>query len=159
MVVIENGDLVMDDGASITATRVTFVLTSDKNGASASSQIQFPTGNGKKAATLALSPSTDPNNPWHGVSIYQDPGLTAGVDQDWKAGVTLNLSGLVYMPKANVTLRGNSSNANTSTSCAKYVVNTFTVDGSVDLVLSHTAQGCSTLQVDQWSEVTVRLAG
>ena len=141
VVVIENGSLIMGDNASIQAARVTFVLTGDNSKAS---RIQFPGSNGH-AATLTLSPSTGSSNPWHGISIYQDPALT-NTSEDWGSGTTINVDGLVYLPNADVTLQGNPSS--NSPICTKVVVNTLTSNGSVNL--GQTLQGCSSLGVQQW---------
>jgi hypothetical protein len=149
VIIIENGKLIMGNSASIQANRVTFVLTGDNTKASS---ITFPNGNGH-AATLSLSPSTGSGNPWRGVSIYQDPSLTNAVDDDWGPGATLNIDGLVYLPRVNVTIHGNPSS--NSPSCAKLVVNTLTSDGSVNL--NQTAQGCSNLRVQQWTESALRI--
>lgn len=149
VIIIENGHLKMGNSASIQANRVTFVLTGDNSKASS---ITFPNGNGQ-AATLSLSPSTGSGNPWRGVSIYQDPSLTNAVDDDWGPGATLNIDGLVYLPHANVKIHGNPSS--NSPSCAKLVVNTLTSDGSVNL--NQTAQGCSNLGVQQWTESALRI--
>jgi hypothetical protein len=71
VIVIENGRLILDGNASIQTSRVAFVLTGDNT---KPSEIEFPNGNGH-AASLTLSPSTGVNNPWRGVSVYQDPAL------------------------------------------------------------------------------------
>ncbi len=149
VIIIENGKLIMGNSASIQANRVTFVLTGDNSRASF---IDFPNGNGH-AATLSLSPSTSSGNPWHGVSIYQDPSLTNTVDEDWGPGATLNMDGIVYLPNADVKIHGNPSS--NSPLCAKLVVNTLVSDGAVNL--NRTAQGCSNLGVQEWTGKALRL--
>ena len=149
VIVIENGKLIMDDKATIQANRVTFVLTGDNSKAS---HIEFPNSKGK-AATLSVSPATSSGNPWRGVSIYQDPSLTNTVDNDWGPGATLNVDGLVYLPNANVKIHGNPSS--NSPSCAKIVANSLVSSGSVNL--NQTAQGCSTLGVQQWAGERLKL--
>ena len=140
IIVIENGSLIMAANASITLNRTAIVLTGDN---SKPSKIDFPNGNGK-AATLTVSPVE--GSPWKGVSIYQDPKLT-DVAQDFGPGATLNFDGLVYLPKAEVTMSGNAGGWNPA--CSKLVVKTFTSNGSVQL--SQTAQGCATLGFQQAS--------
>jgi hypothetical protein len=145
VLIIENGGLNVANNASITAARTTFVLTGDN---SRSSSISFPNGNGQ-AASLSLSPSTDPSNPWQGVSLYQNPSLTNGVDDSWGPGATFNADGVIYLPKANVTTRGNSASA--SSLCTVIVTNTFTTNGSGNLSFSQSTKGCSDLGIKQYT--------
>ncbi|MFL5170331.1 MAG: TadE/TadG family type IV pilus assembly protein [Microvirga sp.] len=151
VIVIENGRLILDGDASIQTSRVAFVLTGDNTKASA---IEFPNGNGH-AASLTLSPPTGVNNPWRGVSVYQDPALTFQVDADWGPGATLNADGLVYLPKADLKIHGNPSSNNPI--CTKLVLNSFTSSGSVNL--NQTAQGCENLGVKQWKGPGARITG
>jgi hypothetical protein len=60
--------------------------------------VEFPNGNGKEA-TLTVSPPTNSTNPWAGMSIYQDPALTTGVNADWGPGANLAANGVVYLPQ------------------------------------------------------------
>ena len=144
VIVIENGSLIMANNASITASRTTFVLTGNN---SVSSAVEFPNGNGKEA-TLTISPPTNSANPWAGMSIYQDPALTTGVDADWGPGANLAANGVVYLPNSNLTLRGNAGSS--AVTCSKLVVNTITVNGSVDM--KRTSAACASLGVREWSQ-------
>ncbi len=152
VIVIENGDLILADDASVTAMRVTLVLTGNNQYAS---QVEFPNGNGH-AASLSLSPSTSANNPWQGVSLYQNPSLTSTVDNTWGPAATFNADGVVYLPNSNVTMHGSGTSNNAK--CTKLVVNSFTSDGSMDINFSQTASGCTTLGVKQWSASPIHLA-
>src|SRR6185503_4845670 len=107
------------------------------------------------AATLSLSPPTDPSNPWRGVSLYQDPVLTKSVDDTWAPGATFNADGVVYLPNANVVIHGNSES--TDTQCTKIATNSFRTNGSVDLNFKQTANGCAILGVKQWAGNAFRL--
>src|SRR5215208_5409450 len=151
VIVIENGRLILDGNASIQTSRVAFVLTGDNT---KPSEIEFPNGNGH-AASLTLSPPTGVNNPWRGVSVYQDPALTFQVDADWGPGATLNAEGLVYLPKADLKIHGTPSSNNPI--CTKVVLNSFTSSGSVNL--NQTAQGCENLGVKQWKGPGARITG
>ena len=151
VIIIENGSLTINNKASITALRTVFVLTG--NNAHASS-INFPTGNGH-GATLTLSPPTDPDNPWRGVSVYQDPRLTNNVGHDWGPGATFNADGVVYMPNADVVISGSSSSSNSR--CTKIVSRTFTTNGTVDLDFAQTANGCTRIGMKQWPGLRLRL--
>lgn len=146
VIIVENGGITVADNATLTATRTAFVLTGNNTVASS---ISFPRGNGQ-GSSLAISPPTNSDDPWAGISLYQNPSLTFGVDQDWGPGATLIAGGVAYLPKADVTLSGNAQS--TATACSKLVVSTLTVNGNVDL--GHTGAACSSLGVKQWSKPT-----
>ena len=155
VIVVENGTITFANDASITAKRVTFVLT----GANSSNhQIVFPNGNGH-GATLSLTPSINSANPWHGIGIYQDPALTANIDMDWGPGATANVDGVMYFPKANVTMRGNAASNSSARGggCTKFVTGTFTTNGNVGLDFVQTSADCARLNVSQYT-APVRLA-
>ena len=105
VIVVENGNLNIANDAVVSTLRVTIVLTGNNTVPSA---ITFPNGKGH-AATLSVSPPTDAANPWQGISVYQDPVLTNGVDNAWGVGdtwgpgATFNADGVVYLPRSNVT--------------------------------------------------------
>jgi hypothetical protein len=144
VIIVENGSLNIAVNASITTARTTIVLTGDNSKASS---VNYPNGNGK-SATLSLSPSTNPSNPWQGISLYQNPSLTNNVDDNWGPGATFNADGVVYLPKANVTTRGNAASGNTQ--CSVFVANSFTTNGSLNLSFAQTANGCASLGVKQY---------
>jgi hypothetical protein len=143
VIVIENGSLILDKNASISLSRVAIVFTGDN---SKGSSIQFPNGKGN-GATLSLSPPTRSDNPWRGVSVYQDPKLTNQVDNDWGPGATFNVDGLVYLPNSRAKMHGN--NSSNSPLCAKFVFKSFVSNGSVNL--NQSPQGCAALGVKQWN--------
>jgi hypothetical protein len=157
VIIVENGNLNIADGANVSTVRATIILTGNNTVPSA---INFPNGKGH-SATLSVSPSTDPGNPWQGVSVYQDPILTNGVDNlwgvsdSWGPGAIFNADGVVYLPRSNVTFHG--SGASNNAKCTKFVVNTFTTDGSTNLNFSQ-SDGCTQLGVHQWTAVPIHLA-
>src|SRR5215218_7017599 len=108
IIVVENGNLIIDDKSVISTLRTTFILTGNNNWPA---KVVFPQGNGK-AATLSLSPSTSAGNPWQGVALYLDPKLTKDVDNKWGPGADFDADGLVYLGNSNVITDGNTSSAN-----------------------------------------------
>jgi Flp pilus assembly protein TadG len=152
VVVIENGSLNVANGASISAARTALVLTGDN---SVASQINFPNGNGK-SATLNLSPPTGVDNPWQSVALYQNPNLTKLVDEKWGPGADFSANGLVYLPNANVVTDGNMGSANSQ--CSKFVMNTLTTNGSVNLDMDQSIPACSALGLKQWTGIVVYLS-
>jgi Flp pilus assembly protein TadG len=156
IIVIENGNLNIADSANVSTVQTTIILTGDNSMPSA---ITFPTGKGH-GATLTVSPSTNASNPWQGIAVYQDPVLTDtdspwGVTDTFGPGATFNADGVVYLPRSNVTWHG--SGASNNNQCTKFVFNTFTTDGSVNLNFAQSS-GCTTLGVKQWTAVPLHLA-
>ncbi len=151
LIIIENGSLNIANNASISAVRTTIVMTGNNTFAS---RVNFPTGNGM-SASLSLSPSIDAANPWQGVALYQDPSLTKNVDNRWGPGATFNADGLVYLPYSNVTTDGNTASNNAK--CSKFVMNSFTTNGRVDLNFNQSVAACAKIGLKQWTGVTVHL--
>ena len=149
VIIIENGDLIVDDKASISTVRTAIVLTGDN---SWPATVQFPNGKGKQA-TLTLSPPTTAGNPWQAVSLYLDPKLTKDVNNKWGPGAALNADGLVYLGNSNVVTDGNTASANSR--CTKFVMNNFVTNGAVKL--DFTQQNCANVGLKQWNGVVVHL--
>jgi len=151
VIIIENGDLIIPNGASISAVKTAIILTGDN---SHSHKIDFPTGNGQ-SATLKLSGPTTAGNPWQGVALYLDPKLTNQVDNRWGPGATFNADGLVYLGTSNVVTDGITGSGNAH--CSKFVMNSFVTNGAVDLNLNQSAGACQALGLMQWGGVIVHL--
>jgi hypothetical protein len=151
VVVIENGSLTIANNASISTTRTALLMTGNN---SYSSAINFPNGNGQ-SASLTLSAPTGSTNPWQGVALYLDPKLTYRVDDRWGPGATFNAEGLVYLGNANVVTDGNTGSNDSK--CSKFVMNSFTTNGSVDLDLKQQVSACSQIGLKQWDGILVRL--
>ncbi len=152
VIVVENGSVNVANNASISTKRTALVLTGTNT--SAPSAINFPNGNGQ-SATLTLSPPTDVDNPWQSVAVYQDPALT-NVNETWGPGANFSADGLVYMPNANVVTDGNMGSPNSQ--CSKFVMNTLTTNGSVDLNMDQTLAACSAIGLKQWTGIVVYLS-
>jgi Flp pilus assembly protein TadG len=151
IIVIENGSLNIADKASINTLKTAIVMTGNNTVASS---VNFPNGNGK-SATLSLSPPTDAANPWQGVALYQDPKLTFQVDDTWGPGANFNADGLVYLGNSNVVTDGNTSSSNAK--CTKFVINSFTTNGKIDLSMSQSSKSCGGIGLKQWGGITVHL--
>ena len=149
VIVIENGNLIIDDKSSISTTRTTIILTGDNNWPS---RIDFPNGAGK-LGTLSLSPPTNPSNPWQAVALYLDPKLTKSVNNSWGPGAAFNADGLVYLGNSNVVTDGNTASANSK--CTKFVMNSFVTNGAVKLDFAQ--QNCANIGLKQWGGILVHL--
>lgn len=151
VIVVENGGITLDNRAAIRTDRTTIVLTGNNN---FPSSISYPNGNGN-SASMILSPSRDPNNPWQGVSIYQDPSLTRNVDNTWGPSATFNADGVVYLPNSNMLMRGIAGSADYH--CTKVVTNSLLTDGAVDFNFQQNRDGCTAIGMKQWTDVPVHL--
>jgi Flp pilus assembly protein TadG len=123
VLVIENGQLDTNGHTIQTASgsAVTVIFSGDNT----SGYTHGPTGGG----TMDLqAPSS---GAWSGVAMYQDPSLTSGVDMS-EAGnsPTWNITGLVYLPHANVTFKGAVNKSSNGASCFAMVVGDITIDGT-----------------------------
>jgi hypothetical protein len=150
VIVIENGGLTLSNNAVISTLRTAIVLTGSSTTASS---IDFPQGNGP-SATLSVSPPTSNDNPWKGISIYQDPVLT-NVDNDWGPGATFNADGVVYLPNSNLQTQGVASSGNYR--CSKIVTKTFTTKGAVSLDFAQAKAGCEAISMKQWADIPIHL--
>lgn len=144
VIVIENGDLDVRMGANLSAMRTTFVLTGEDL---YSHRVVFPNGAGN-GATLALSPSVSADNPWRGVSIFQDPRLAANVDMTWSPAATLRADGVLYFGPAALKLNGNASS--NAAACTKLVANSLTVNGNIAFEYKKDSPVCGSLGVAQF---------
>jgi Flp pilus assembly protein TadG len=133
VLVIENGQL--DTGGftirTASGSNVTIVFSGDNSG----SYTHAPTGGG----TLDIqAPKT---GVWSGVAIYQDPALTSGVDISAAGNSpTWDITGLVYLPHANVTFSGAVNKSSNGDSCFALVVADITINGTGS-ILEH--GGCA----------------
>jgi len=85
----------------------------------------MPTGGGMLDITAPT------RGKWSGVSIYQDPALTQGVDiSDAGNSPTWNITGLVYLPHANVKFSGAVNKSSNGFSCFVLVVDNLLINGT-----------------------------
>jgi hypothetical protein len=123
VLVIENGQL--DTNGHTLRTASGSAVTIVYSGTNGGSYTHAPTGGG----TLDIQAPT--SGPWSGVAMYQDPSLTTGVDMsDAGNSPTWNITGLVYMPHANVTFKGAVNKSSNGASCFAMVVGDITIDGT-----------------------------
>lgn len=142
VIVVENGNIEVTDGADLKALRTTFVISGDNpNG-----KFEFPNGNGK-TAKLNVSSSVASGNPFAGIAIYQDPRSSQIVSATWGPGASLIVDGINYQPRTDLTLGGVAETG--SSQCSKLVTYSFRINGAVSL--KQDATGCKDQQVSQYS--------
>jgi Flp pilus assembly protein TadG len=148
VLVIENGEL--DTNGQTLSTASGSALTVIFSGDPTDTHNHYPTNSG----TLDfMAPTT---GPWKGVVIYQDPNLTKGLDFTYAGNnPTWDITGLVYLPKANVAFKGAVNKSSYGASCFALVVNSVLISGTGDILQTG---GCAaaglTLPTD-----TIALAG
>ena len=128
VLVIENGQL-DTNGFTLSGTNLTIVFS----GTNSASYQHIPTGGG----TLDVAGPTTGN--WKGVAIYQDPNLTTNVDISAAGNTpTWDISGLVYLPHASVTLSGAVNKSLSGFSCFDLVVDNILINGTGSIYKDNT---------------------
>lgn len=146
VIVVENGGVLFLNDSDITAKRTSIVLAGSYSYSSGvTPRLIFPDGAGNHA-TLRISASTADGNPWKGLALYQNPVLNDNVDMTWKPGSMVYVDGIVYFPRARLTVQG--SIAYGPGNCSKLVLGELTLNGAVDL--KQTAAGCASMKVVQY---------
>jgi Putative Flp pilus-assembly TadE/G-like len=128
VLIIENGQL--DLNGRVFQTSAGSALTIVFSGTNGGGYIHAPTDNTNgPGGVLDITPPT--TGPWAGVAIYQDPALTTGVDVSAAGNnPTWNVTGLVYMPHASVTLKGAIDKSTYGKSCLVMVADNFQISGN-----------------------------
>ena len=138
VLIIRNGELALQGYKFKTATGsgLAVVFTGSNNSAYQHS----PTGSGE------LDIAAPTSGTWSGVALYQDPGLTVGVqmpnaakDPEWA------ITGLIYAPHADLEFRGSVGKSSAGKRCTVIVANSFVIRGT-GLVLS--ANECAAAGLD-----------
>jgi hypothetical protein len=128
VLIVENGQL--DVNAHVFQTSAGSALTIVFSGTNGGGYIHGPTDNTNgPGGVLDITPST--TGPWAGVAIYQDPSLTTGVDVSAAGNSpTWNITGLIYMPHATLTLKGAIDKSTNGKSCLVMVADNFQISGN-----------------------------
>src|SRR6516165_1533070 len=132
LLVIVNGQF--DTGSYTIQTAAGSALTIIFTGTSGS-YTHAPTGGG----TFDIQAPT--TGTWKGVAIYQDPALTAGVDVSAAGNSpTWDITGLIYMPHATLTLKGAIDKSNSGKQCVVMVADNFQISGTGGILKSDIGQ-------------------
>jgi len=129
IILITNGDL--DTNGYTLQTSAGSSLTIIYTGDNSASYSHVPTGGG---VIDIAAPTT---GVWSGVAMYQNPSLTQGVDVSAAGNSPAwNITGLVYLPHADVTFSGAVNKASNGKSCFVLVVDTLLINGTGS-ILAH----------------------
>jgi hypothetical protein len=94
---------------------------------------------------------------WKGITLYQAPSLTSNVSVTASGNnPTLLLTGVVYMPHADVLLKGAIDHATNGSLCFVWVLNTLDVRGTGS-IFQHTQAQCSQAGVTQVYSLVTRM--
>ena len=124
---IQNGQLDLQGHTFRTASgsEVTIVLTGDNGGYK---HIVTDKSGGSSGVFDIKAPTS---GPFSGVAVYQNPSLTTGVDLTYAGNdPTWNITGLVYMPHASVTISGAINKSAEGAICFVMVANDIRINGT-----------------------------
>jgi Flp pilus assembly protein TadG len=128
VIIIENGQLDLN-GHKLTTlpnSAVTIVFTGTNGSGYSHSLTDNTNGPG---GVLDITPST--TGSWAGIAVVQDPGLTSGVDVSAAGNSpTWDITGLIYMPHASITLKGAIDKSTNGKSCLVMVADNFQISGN-----------------------------
>jgi hypothetical protein len=139
VLIIENGQLDLNGHALATSSgsAVTIVFSGGTNSGSYN-HMPADNTNGSGGKLDIAAPTS---GPWAGVAIYQDPSLTSIVDvADAGNSPVWNITGLVYMPHATVTLKGAVDKATAGKSCFVLVADNVQFSGTAGITKSDVGQ-------------------
>jgi Flp pilus assembly protein TadG len=140
VLVIENGQLDLNGFTLTTANGAGVTVFFQGNNGTTYTHAPTDTFGGGK---LDLAAPT--SGLFKGVAIYQDPGITFGSGLDVAAAgnsPTWDITGLVYMPNASITLKGAIDKATNGHKCFALVADNVTLSGNAGIAKTDTGE-CS----------------
>ena len=126
IIVIDNGSLIIPSGMTLKTlgdSGLTIIFISRTPAPVGATHILDGGG------TIDIAAPTE--GKWSGIAVYQDPSMTSGVSfTDAGNSPTWNITGLVYLPHADIEFRGVVNTASNGNDCFALVVNSFTSKGT-----------------------------
>ncbi|QUD88594.1 pilus assembly protein TadG-related protein [Phenylobacterium montanum] len=137
VLVINNGNLVLNGNFTVANSGLTIVFTGTAGGAPG-----FITGNG------TIDYGAPSSGAWSGFAIYQDPAMTSPTNQVYSGNSpTFDITGLVYAPYTNLTFQGAINHETKSSviagggyACLSVVASNFTTSGTGSIFANPTSQ-------------------
>ena len=132
VLIVENGQLDLNGFTFQMAdnkSALTIVFTGDNTGG----YTHAPTDNtnGSGGVLNITAPAAGSGSPWQGMAIVQDPSLTNGVSVSAAGNSpTWDITGLIYMPHASITLKGAIDKSNFGNQCVVMVADNFQISGT-----------------------------
>ena len=128
VLIIENGQLDLNGHTFQTAngSALTIVFTGSNSGGYTHGPADNTNGPGG-----ALNITAPTSGPWSGMAIVQDPSLTTGVSVSAAGNSpTWDITGLIYMPHATITLKGAIDKSTFGNQCVVMVADNFQISGT-----------------------------
>jgi len=136
VLVIQNGQLDLN-GFTLNGSNVSIVFSG-----TAGNYAHAPTDNSTGQGGI-LNIQAPTSGPWSGVAIYQDPNLSTGVDVTYKGNnPAWDITGLVYLPNADVTLSGAVNKSSNGAACMVMVAKSVLINGTGSFY-DQTPAGCN----------------
>jgi len=122
---IQNGTLDLNGGTLRVASGGGLTIVFTGTNGNSTSPAPYPTGGG------TLDFAAPASGPWSGVAIYIDPRTTGPQTITYSGNSpTWNITGLVYMPHADMTFSGAVNKASTGANCFALIVDSFRINGT-----------------------------
>ena len=134
-VIIEKGNLVLNSKTltASTTSGLTFIFSG-----AASTSVGFATGSG------TLDFGAPKSGHWSGVALYQNPALATSPAITYTGNSpTLNITGLIYAPNADFTVKGAINHQTAGLSCMALVAKQITISGG-GWIFANTTRDCVT---------------
>jgi hypothetical protein len=140
VLVVENGQLDLNGHTLTTADGSAVTVVFSGADTAGTNYTHAPTDN-TNGNTGKLDLTGPTSGPWSGVAIYQDPTLTSGLDVAAAGNSpTWDVTGLVYMPHASVTVKGAIDKGTAGKSCLVLVADNFTISGTAGILKTDIGQ-------------------
>jgi Flp pilus assembly protein TadG len=136
--IIENGRLDLNGFKIATASGAEATIVFSGDNTAAYSHYPSSLNNGGTIDISAPSPTS--SSPWKEIAIYQDPAITNKVSFTYSGNdPTWDISGAVYLPKADVTFSGIVNKSSTGSSCFTLIAYTILVNGTAAIFANNNA--------------------
>ena len=140
IIVVDNGvfDTARKAFQSAAGAHATMIFT----GTNASASSHYPTGqSGGPAPGSTLDINAPTTGTWKGIAIYQDPALTNNVSFTYAGNApTWNITGMVYLPHASLTLSGAIGKSSNGYNCFALAVDNITINGTGNIFANPQSQ-------------------
>lgn len=134
-VIVRNGVLDLNGYKLTTASGATATVVFT---GTAGTYGHYPTDNSSSSSAV-LDIKAPTSGAWSGVAMYQDPALTSGTAFTYTGNSPAwQISGLVYMPKADLTFSGAVNKSANGSSCFLLIANTILVNGTGKIFANNT---------------------
>lgn len=142
-VVIENGWLDLNGHTLKTGTGAdATIVFSGSDGYK-----HYPTSSVNNSGTIDIKAPSSGN--WKGFALYQDPSLKSIVDVSEAGNApAYNITGIIYMPNAVVTVKGIINKSGTGYNCNLFIVKNMIIDGTGEIFKPGSLSECAQAGVD-----------